>query len=163
MTPRRVAFLGPRGTFTEQALRSLPEVAEAELVPCGGSLEVLAAVREGRVDAGCVPIENSVEGAVPAVLDGLLPDPPLVIVGGGRRGRPVRGAGPPRDRAWPTCAASPRTRTASRRPGSGSPTHLPAADVRQSTSTAEAAAQVARGEVDAAVVRTDRRGRARAR
>ena len=70
---RRVAFLGPRGTFTEQALRSLPEGGTAELVPCVGSPAVLAAVREGRVDAGCVPIENSVEGAVPAVLDGCCP------------------------------------------------------------------------------------------
>ena len=76
----RIAFLGPHGTFTEQGLRSLPESDGAELVPCGGSLAVLAAVRDGSADAGCVPIENSVEGAVPAVLDGLVADPPLVIV-----------------------------------------------------------------------------------
>ena len=49
-------------------------------MPCAGSLAVLAAVRDGRADAGCVPIENSVEGAVPPVLDGLLDDPPLMIV-----------------------------------------------------------------------------------
>ncbi|HWM59947.1 MAG TPA: prephenate dehydratase domain-containing protein, partial [Pseudonocardia sp.] len=78
--PRRIAFLGPWGTFTEQGLRSLPEAAGAELVPSAGSPAVLAAVRAGEVDAGCVPIENSVEGAVPAVLDGLLSDPPLVII-----------------------------------------------------------------------------------
>ena len=76
----RIGFLGPRATFTEQALRSLPEADGAELVPCNGSPAVLAAVRDGSVDAGCVPIENTVEGAVPAVLDGLVADPPLVIV-----------------------------------------------------------------------------------
>lgn len=147
---RRVAFLGPRGTFTEQALRSLPAAAGAEFVPCAGSLAVLAAVRAGEVDAGCVPIENSVEGAVPAVLDGLLPDPPLVIVSeaiiavrfallarAGTRLADVRSVashnhGIAQTRDW--IAA-----------------HLPEADVLTSSSTAEAAAQVARGEVDTAV------------
>ena len=76
----RIAFLGPRATFTEQALRSMPEAAGAELVPSTGSSTVLAAVRDGTADLGCVPIENSVEGAVPAVLDGLVADPPLVIL-----------------------------------------------------------------------------------
>ena len=47
---------------------------------CAGTPAVLAAVRAGTVDAGCVPIENSVEGAVAAVLDELVLDPPLVIV-----------------------------------------------------------------------------------
>jgi prephenate dehydratase len=76
----RIAFLGPHATFTEQALITLPEARDAELVPCAGNPAVLAAIRDGRADAGCVPIENSVEGAVPPVLDGLLDDPPLMIV-----------------------------------------------------------------------------------
>ena len=76
----RLAFLGPHATFTEQALLTLPEARDAELVPCVGNPAVLAAVRDGHADAGCVPIENSVEGAVPPVLDGLLDDPPLMIV-----------------------------------------------------------------------------------
>ncbi|MDN5933446.1 MAG: prephenate dehydratase, partial [Pseudonocardia sp.] len=76
----RLAFLGPHATFTEQALRSLPESHDAELVPCAGSHAVLEAERRREVDAGCVPIENSVEGAVGAVLDGLVGEPPLVIV-----------------------------------------------------------------------------------
>jgi prephenate dehydratase len=147
---RRVAFLGPRGTFTEQALRSLPEGGTAELVPCVGSPAVLAAVREGRVDAGCVPIENSVEGAVPAVLDGLLPDPPLVIV------REAIVAVQFAVLVRPgTTMADVRT-IASHTHGIAQTrewiaANLPAAEVWQSTSTAEAAAQVARGEVDAAV------------
>jgi prephenate dehydratase len=146
----RLAFLGPRATFTEQALLSLPEAEGAELVPCTGSPAVLAAVREGRADAGCVPIENTVEGAVAAVLDGLVEDPPLVI----RREAllAVRFAVLVRPG---TTAAQVRS-VASHNHGIAQTRgwisrHLPGADVLLSSSTAEAAAQVARGEVDAAV------------
>ncbi|GAA1249219.1 prephenate dehydratase [Pseudonocardia aurantiaca] len=146
----RLAFLGPRATFTEQALRSLPESAGAELVPCAGTPAVLAAVRTGSVDAGCVPIENSVEGAVPAVLDGLVADPPLVIVREAvvavRFAVLVRPGTALADvktvASHPHAIAQTRGWLAER---------LPDADVLLSTSTAEAAAQVARGEFDAAV------------
>lgn len=147
---RRIGFLGPRATFTEQALRGLPEASGAELVPCAGSPAVLAAVRAGEVDAGCVPIENTVEGAVPAVLDGLVEDPPLVIVREavlavrfdlmGRPGTTLAGV---RTVASHTHAiAQTRGRIAAL---------VPQAEVLLSTSTSEAAAQVARGEFDAAV------------
>jgi prephenate dehydratase len=145
----RIAFLGPHATFTEQALRSLPESAGAELVPCAGSPAVLAAVRAGEVDAGCVPIENSVEGAVPAVLDGLVEDPPLVIVrealvavrfallaAPGRTVDQVRSVA-----SHPHGLAQTRGWIAE---------HLPHAEVLTTTSTAEAAAQVAAGKIDAA-------------
>lgn len=146
----RLAFLGPHATFAEQALRTLPEAAGAELVPCAGSLAVLAAVRSGTVDAGCVPIENSVEGAVPPVLDGLLDDPPLMIV------REVLLAVRFAVLVRPgTTVAGVRT-VASHNHGIAQTRgwiarHLPDADVLVSSSTSEAAAQVARGEVDAAV------------
>jgi prephenate dehydratase len=146
----RLAFLGPHATFTEQALRSLPESHGAELLPCAGSPAVLAAVREGLADAGCVPIENTVEGAVAAVLDGLVQDPPLVI----RREAviAVRFAVMVRPGTRPADVGS----VASHNHGIAQTRgwlarHLPAAEVMLSTSTAEAAAQVARGEVDAAV------------
>lgn len=146
----RIAFLGPRATFTEQALRSMPEAAGAELVPCAGSPAVLAAVRDGSADLGCVPIENSVEGAVPAVLDGLVADPPLVIVREAVLAvrfallvRPGTGFADVRTVAsHPHGIAQTRDWIAAR---------LPAADVLLSASTSEAAAQVARGEFDAAV------------
>ncbi len=146
----RIAFLGPQATFTEQALRTLPEASEAELVPCVGSPAVLAAVRDGSADAGCVPIENSVEGAVPAVLDGLVADPPLVIVRESLL--PVRFALLVR----PGTTAADVATVASHTHGIAQTrgwiaAHLPAAQVLLSTSTAEAAAQVARGEFDAAV------------
>jgi prephenate dehydratase len=146
----RIAFLGPRATFTEQALRSMPEAAGAELVPSSGSPAVLASVRDGSADLGCVPIENSVEGAVPAVLDGLVVDPPLVIVREAvlavrfaLLGRPGTGLGGVRTVAsHPHAIAQTREWIAAR---------LPGATVLLSTSTSEAAAQVARGEFDAAV------------
>ncbi len=146
----RLAFLGPHATFTEQAVRSLPEAEGAELVPCAGSLAVLAAVRSGSVDAGCVPIENTVEGAVPAVLDGLIEDPALVIVREALVAvrfdlmvRPGTDAGDIRTVvSHPHGIAQTRGRLAVVAPG---------AEMLLSTSTSEAAAQVARGEFDAAV------------
>jgi prephenate dehydratase len=146
----RIAFLGPRATFTEQALRTLPEAAGAELVPCAGSPAVLAAVRAGDADAGCVPIENTVEGAVPAVLDGLVADPPLVIVA--EAVLAVRFALLVR----PGTALTDVRTVASHTHGIAQTRgwlaeHVPAAEVLLSTSTAEAAAQVARGGFDAAV------------
>ncbi|WP_214365770.1 prephenate dehydratase [Pseudonocardia sp. H11422] len=146
----RLAFLGPHATFTEQALRSLPESDGAELIPCQGSPAVLAAVRDGSADAGCVPIENSVEGAVGAVLDGLVADPPLVILREALVAvrftllvRPGTSLVDVR-----TVASHPHA-IAQTRGWLGS--RLPDAQVLLSTSTSEAAAQVARGEFDAAV------------
>jgi prephenate dehydratase len=149
-TVPQLAFLGPHATFAEQALLTLPEARDAALLPCVGSLAVLTAVRDGHADAGCVPIENSVEGAVPPVLDGLLDDPPLMIVK--EVVLPVRFA--VMVRAGTTVAD---VRSVSSHNHGIAQTrgwiarHLPAADVLVSTSTSESAAQVARGEVDAAV------------
>ena len=146
----RLAFLGPQATFAQQALLSLPESRDAELLPYAGSTAALAAVRSGEADAACVPFENSVEGGVPAVLDSLVCDPPLVIV------REVLLAVEFAVMVRPgTTAADVRT-VASHPHGEAQTRHwlaanLPAAEVKMSSSTAEAAAQVARGEVDAAV------------
>jgi prephenate dehydratase len=79
-SPTRYAFLGPAGTFTEQALRSLPGTAEAELVPCATVTVALDAVRAGDADRAVVPIENSVEGSVPVTLDELAQGEPLMIL-----------------------------------------------------------------------------------
>jgi prephenate dehydratase len=75
----RVAFLGPKGTFTEQALRSLPDAGHVETVPCSTVIVALDAVRAGEADAAVVPIENSVEGSVPVTLDELATGDPLMI------------------------------------------------------------------------------------
>ncbi len=66
----RVAFLGPAGTFTEEALRaSAPEGAEAVAYPT--VYDTVMAVHEGTADRALVPIENSLEGGVAATLDAL--------------------------------------------------------------------------------------------
>ena len=77
--PARYAYLGPEGTFTEQALRSLPAAAKADLQPCSTVTVALDAVRGGEADGAVVPIENSVEGSVPVTLDELATGEPLQI------------------------------------------------------------------------------------
>ena len=69
--PSRIGFLGPFGTFTEQALRTQSDLAGAELVPFRNVPDVLDAVAAGEVDAGFVPIENSIEGTVNFTQDAL--------------------------------------------------------------------------------------------
>jgi prephenate dehydratase len=77
--PARYAYLGPEGTFTEQALRTLPAAAKADRQPCSTVTLALDAVRGGEADGAVVPIENSVEGSVPVTLDELATGEPLMI------------------------------------------------------------------------------------
>jgi prephenate dehydratase len=74
-----VAFLGPPGTFTEQALRTQPDLAAAELVVLPSMLDVLHAVDDGKVEAGFVAIENAIEGSVSIAVDTLAFDVDLLI------------------------------------------------------------------------------------
>lgn len=78
-TGLRVGFLGPVGTFTEQALLTQPDLAEATLVPMRGFSDVLWATEKGEVDVGFVAIENSIEGTVNVTLDTLAFDVDLMI------------------------------------------------------------------------------------
>lgn len=75
----RIAYFGPEGTFTEQAARSLADTQD-ELIPFETVPLTLSAVRKGETDCACVPVENSVEGVVPATLDGLAEQEPLIAV-----------------------------------------------------------------------------------
>jgi prephenate dehydratase len=75
----RCAYFGPAGTFTEAALRQLYSPDQAEAVPFPTIMATLDAVRDGDTDAGVVPIENSVEGAVTATLDELATGRALII------------------------------------------------------------------------------------
>lgn len=70
-TGDRLAFLGPEGTFTEEALlANLPE-GGLHPFPYPSIRDVLRAVQTGEVPLGIVAIENSLEGSVPATLDNL--------------------------------------------------------------------------------------------
>lgn len=150
--PARYAYLGPEGTFTEQALRSLPAAAKAELQPCSTVTVALDAVRNGEADGAVVPIENSVEGSVPVTLDELATGEPLMITremtvpiafslvaAHGTDARDVR-----RVATHPHAAAQTRRWMA---------LHMPQAEVVHTTSTAQAAFMLTRTDAawDAAI------------
>ena len=78
--PPRTGFLGPYGTFTEQALRTQADLSAGELIEYRTVPDVLDAVTSGELDYGFVPIENSIEGMVNFTLDALAFDHELVIV-----------------------------------------------------------------------------------
>jgi len=79
MPSERYTYLGPEGTFAEAALLSIPGAKEAELPPSATVPAALDAVRRGEADGALVPLENSVEGAVPTTLDELANGEPLHI------------------------------------------------------------------------------------
>jgi prephenate dehydratase len=66
----KVAYLGPPGTHSEEALRaSAPEAVEE--IPLPTIYDAVMAVQEGAVDRAVVPVENALEGAVAVTLDTL--------------------------------------------------------------------------------------------
>jgi chorismate mutase/prephenate dehydratase len=77
--PQRVAFLGPAGTFSEQAAVQFFG-SSIERVPCVSIDEVFRATAAGTAQFGVVPVENSTEGVVARSLD-LFLNSPLHIVG----------------------------------------------------------------------------------
>jgi prephenate dehydratase len=139
-----IAFLGPEGTFTaEAATLAAPEAKRCPQTTIG---EVFAAVRDGTVGLGVVPIENMIEGSVNATLDELAFGP---------RGAYIRGEvlvpismsllvrpGVELDaittvRSHPHALAQCREWIAD---------HLPGVDLEAATSTAEAARAVSEEE-----------------
>lgn len=149
--PRRYAYLGPEGTFTEAALRSLPEAAHAELRPYATVPLVLDSVRDGSVTGGVAPIENSVEGGVNITIDSLATGEVLMIrreivvpVEFALLARPGTTLADCKSlTTHPHAAAQCRRWLAE---------HLPQAEVSFASSTAAAAAEVADGgSADAAI------------
>ena len=69
--PLRVAFLGPAGTYSDEALRASAPPGPLEAVPFPTLWETIMAVQRGEVHRALVPIENALEGSVPATLDAL--------------------------------------------------------------------------------------------
>src|SRR5215210_5818753 len=78
----RVAYLGPEGTFTEDALRSALGGAQVEELPAPSVYAAITAVQTGEADRALVPFENSIEGAVTATLDTLALDATDVTIVG---------------------------------------------------------------------------------
>ena len=76
MALARVGYLGPEGSFSHEAATQLENV---DAVACGSIPEVLARVADGSLDLGLVPLENAIEGTVSATIDGLVFDHDLVI------------------------------------------------------------------------------------
>ncbi|MFC6019020.1 prephenate dehydratase [Plantactinospora solaniradicis] len=148
--PTRFVYLGPAGTFAEQALRTIPAAERGSRTPARSVPEALDAVRTGDADAALVPLENSVGGAVAITLDEMVDGAPLVItrevvlpvefVLTARPGQPITGIR--------TVAAHPQASTQCRR---WLRDHLPDAVVVDVLSNAAAAAAAAGGEQDAAI------------
>ena len=91
MSAKRIAFLGPSGTFSEEA--ALHYDSTAQLLPFASVAAVAAAVDSGMAEEGVVAIENSIEGSVTDTLDILIHESRLSIPQGGDSGRPVHGSG----------------------------------------------------------------------
>ncbi len=75
----RIGYLGPLGTYTEQALLTQPDLAAADGHPYSSIPDVLTALAEESVDVGFVPIENAIEGAVNVTQDTLAFDLSLLV------------------------------------------------------------------------------------
>ncbi|MBJ7330622.1 MAG: prephenate dehydratase [Solirubrobacteraceae bacterium] len=73
-----VAYLGPAGTFSEEAART---AADADLLPQPTIADAIDAVAAGTADRAIVPIENSIEGSVAQTLDTLADRPSVTISG----------------------------------------------------------------------------------
>ena len=146
----RYSYLGPRGTFTEAAVRVLDSSEHPDAMPCPSIQSTLDAVRSGQSEFGVVPIESSVEGAVTATLDELAVGTELVICA--EVLVPVEFA----------LLANPGTQLDEVKRVGGHPVaqpqcrrwlaaNLPHADWLPAASNSDAAMQVAEGQLDAAL------------
>ena len=76
----KLGYLGPPGTFSEEALQESGQADGAETVPLATVRETVLAVQEGEVDRAIVPIENSLEGTVNEAIDALVHEAPDVKI-----------------------------------------------------------------------------------
>lgn len=136
------AFLGPRGTFSEEAALAYAG-DEAALAPFNSFPALVSAVETGLTDDAVLPIENSIEGAVNVTTDALVFGPPGVFIGAelalpiemALMARPGVELGDVREvRSMPVALAQCRRRLAE---------VLPSVAVVAAASTAEAAREVA--------------------
>ena len=76
----RIAYLGPPGTFSEEAVARCELGAGDEPLPCTSFPDAWDAVLAGRAEAALLPVENSLEGAIGTTLDLLVHRPGLLIL-----------------------------------------------------------------------------------
>jgi len=76
----RVAYLGPPGTVSDEALSAA--APDVEAVPLASLRDVVLSVQEGRTERALAPIENALEGGVDPVLDALALEAPDVTLTG---------------------------------------------------------------------------------
>ncbi|HLV58574.1 MAG TPA: prephenate dehydratase [Natronosporangium sp.] len=148
--PTRFTYLGPEGTFAEQALLTLAAARRGTRVPARSVPEALDAVRSGVADAALVPLESSLGGAVGVTLDELAAGEPLTIsrevvipvefVLAARSPTPLESVR--------SVAAHPHAAAACRR---WLRDHLPGAVLVDALSNGAAAADAAGGRYDAAI------------
>ncbi|HHY82225.1 MAG TPA: prephenate dehydratase [Clostridiales bacterium] len=77
----KIGYLGPAGTFTEQAALLYSESCPGELIGYRDVPDLIMAVQNGSLDRAIVPIENVVEGTVNVTIDILTHEADLKIVG----------------------------------------------------------------------------------
>ena len=147
----RVGYLGPPGTFSEEAVSRCDLARGGEAVPFASFVDAYEALLAGAVDAALLPIENSIEGSVYAVLDLLVHRPGprirrelLLPVTQHLLGRPGTALAEVRrvlshPQPFGQCSRFLRAR-------------FPGASLEATTSTAEAARRVASGEAGAAAI-----------
>jgi len=129
------AYLGPKGTFTEAALKKITS-SNDRLMPYANVTAALDAVRLGKAHYALVPIENSVEGVVARTLDELATGEPLALMIKGDEKEILRIA------THPHAEAQCRNYVAK---------NFPDAELISTASTAAAAEAISRGEFDAAI------------
>lgn len=82
MDNKKIAFLGPEGTFTEEALtKYIKDLKEYEKMPISTIQDVIKSVDRGEAWQGIVPIENSIEGSVNITQDILTFESDAKIIG----------------------------------------------------------------------------------
>ena len=149
-----IGYLGPRGTFSQEALEANVGDEFESHVPCSTIPEVLFAVESGKVTNGIVPIENSIEGSVNVTLDTLAFETHLFIER--EFVHPVRHRLATRPRVWrneiKTIVSHPHATAQCRQ---FLARNFPKTPIVAANSTAEAALEVSRSEEPRAAVTTE--------
>lgn len=142
----RVAYLGPAGTFSEDALRAAGAGAEVAALPCATIYDAITAVEAGEAERALVPFENSIEGSVRATLDALAFDTQSVAIVGEHDHPISHSLIAARELALDEIEAVYSHPQASAQCSRFIRAELPRAEVRSASSTAEAVRRVAESD-----------------